>query len=275
MTSVTQPSPFLRLPVELRLEIFSYNLTSDPNDGFSLYNTPNHPIAGLCVDDNYSSSSKLEILFVCRQFQQDLTRLAFTRTSFVIKDGFTPIPTQMSVLKPWHISSLRRIAFVAGNRQLREMVHWVRYPFNMPDLKLETLDFVFHRSGHWHYPHDQTAFLVFLLRRLEGVQTLRFIRNGANIKGFFKTWYNRLVGLILKEDHRLRYDVQGGPQLPTHWWEWNYDVEKQTFEVRANEPWPVVEEQVYIERVKPWIEELMKQMEVEEEDPDPRSRIGF
>jgi hypothetical protein len=273
MTAATQSSPFLRLPVEIRLEIFSYILTSDPNDGFALYNTPNHPLTGLCIDDSYSSPSQLEILLTCRQFRQDLTCLAFNRTSFVIKDGFTPIPTQMGILKPWHISNLRHIAFVGGNRQLREMVHWVRYPFNMPDLRLEKLDFVFHRSGHWHYPHDQTAFLAHLLRRLENVQTLRFVRNGAHIKGFFKTWYNRLVGLILKEDHRFRYDWAGGP--PVHWWDWVYDAEKQMFELSAKEPRPVVEEQVYMEGVKPWIEELMREMEMEEDDPDPRSRIGF
>lgn len=162
------------------------------------------------------------------------------------------------------------------------MVHWERFPFNAATLRLERLSVVFHRSGYWHYPSDHTSDLVSLLRRLTNIQRLKFIRNGAHIKGYFKTWFNRLVGLILKEDHRWRYDVvpvpgagRAHPSLPAHWWDWEFDDEEQSFELVAKEPMAIVKEEVYMETVKPFVEELMRNMEMEEEDPDPRSRNAY
>lgn len=101
---------------------------------------------------------------------------------------------------------------------------------------------------------------------------LRFIRNGANIKGYFRTWFNRLVGLILKEDHHQRYDFPGAPHLPVRWWDWRFDEGEQSFELVARDPVGVVEEQEYMEMVKPWIEQLIRGMEDEQMNPDPRGR---
>lgn len=276
MADTTIKPNFFTLPAEIRLDILSYIFHQEPNTGFWLYRSSLLPPIGLYINEAYTDpQSRLDILLVCRQFRDDFTRLAFNNTQFVIRDTFTPVPNRLSILQPYQASALKSISFVACAAQFRDMVHWHQYPFNNPNLRLDTLSIVFHRSGHWHYPHEFTTDLVSLLRRLENVKTLKFIRNGANIKGFFRTWFNRLIGLILKEDHRHIYDVADAPKLPVCWWDWNYSEAEQSFELASKEPRPVVPEEDYMEIVKPLIEELMMQMEIEEVDPDPRARNGW
>lgn len=93
--------------------------------------------------------------------------------------------------------------------------------------------------------------------------------------GFFKTWFNRLVGLILKEDHHQRYDFPGAPHLPVNWWGWCFDEEEQSFELVATQPVGVMAEEEYLEMAKPYLDALMKDIMVEEMDPDPRARVGW
>ncbi|KAF2477663.1 uncharacterized protein BDR25DRAFT_364554 [Lindgomyces ingoldianus] len=278
----TQPSPILCLPAEIRLSILEHTLPKPLHivfrppthtSGFSSSN-PNNP-RGLSLDENYSSSSHLSLLLTCHQFRSDFTHLLFSSTQFVVTDTYTPLPRRLEVLRQCQIEAIRHIAFVASARQFRDLVHWTQHPFNLPNLKLDTLAVVLHRSAHWHYPSDFTADMVSLLRRLQNVRSLYFIRNGANVKGFFKTWYNRLVGLVLKEDHWQRYDNPQGPCLEEVWWEWEFDAGGQWFKFKARKPRRVVGEEAYLEGVKGLVEGLMREMEGEEEDPDPRARNGW
>lgn len=145
----------------------------------------------------------------------------------------------------------------------------------MEELQLESLTIAMHMSTHWHYPSDFTSDMVGLLRRLQNVKVLRFVLNRANVKGFFKTWYNRLIGLVLKEDHFQRYDAPGAPNMEKTWWIWSYDENARWFELLAQKPKPVMNEADYMEMVKPWVERLVADMEDEEEDTDPRARNGW
>jgi hypothetical protein len=276
MDSIEPRVTFASLPTEIRLEILSYVFNQEDRTGFRMYSSALLPPTGLYIDDTYSSAARLQVLLTCRQFGNDFTTLAFRNTHFIVRDTFRPVRSQLDILTSYHISALRNLSFVVvGQTQFRDMMHWSKYPFDLNGLRLDTLAVIFHRSGHLHYPHDFTHSLVALLRRLQNVQKLKFIRNGANIKGFFKTWFNRLVGLILKEDHHQRYDFPGAPHLPACWWDWSFDDAEQSFELVAREPMGVVEETAYMEIVKPWIEKLMSDMEQEEVDPDPRARNGW
>ena len=154
-------------------------------------------------------------------------------------------------------------------------MHWLKWPYNIENLQLESLTIALHMSNQWHYPSNYTTDMVGLLRRLQNVKTLKFVLNGANVKGFFKTWYNRLIGLILKEDHFQRYDAPGAPNLEDTWWIWSYDDEKRWFELVAQKPKEVMVESDYMEMVKPLVQRLVADMENEEEDNDPRRTIGF
>ncbi|KAF2714713.1 hypothetical protein K504DRAFT_344385, partial [Pleomassaria siparia CBS 279.74] len=230
---------------------------------------------GLILNRDYSSSSHLSILLVCRQFRHDFTALAFQCTRFHISNMYTPFTDLLRPLCDIHIRSLRKIVVVAGAKHFREMVHWVRYPWNMENLKLEELTVAMHRSTYSHYPADFTTDLVGMLRRLQNVKVLKFMLNGATVKGFFKTWYNRLIGLVLKEDHFQRYDAPGAPNLEDTWWTWNYDENARWFDLLAHTPKPVMVEGEYMEMVKPLVQKLVRDMEEEEEDHDPRVINGF
>ncbi|KAF2191582.1 hypothetical protein K469DRAFT_558543 [Zopfia rhizophila CBS 207.26] len=275
MTDTTPSSRFLTLPAELRLAILDFALSSQNNgDGFC-NRSPVWP-GGLYLDENYSSSSSnLGILLTCRQFRHDFTVLAFSRIPFVITDIYSSLLTRLNILQSHQISAIRHLTFVAGARQFREMVHWHRYPFNVEALRLDSLKVVLHRSAHWHYPSDFTSDMVSLLRRLQHVQSLSFFRNGANVKGFFKTWYNRLIGLVLKEDHYQRYDAPSAPNVEDTWWDWGFDDSGEWFELQAREKRALLAEEEYLEGMRPMVERLMREMEREEVDPDPRARNGW
>jgi hypothetical protein len=155
------------------------------------------------------------------------------------------------------------------------MVHWLKWPYNIENLQLESLTIALHMSNDWHYPSNYNTDMVGLLRRLQNVRTLKFVLNGANVEGFFGTWYNRLIGLILKEDHFQRYDAPGAPNLEDTWWIWSYDEEKRWFELVAQQPKEVTVESDYMEMVKPLVQRLFADMENEEDDNDPSRSIGF
>ncbi|KAF2864729.1 hypothetical protein BDV95DRAFT_600288 [Massariosphaeria phaeospora] len=263
----------LTLPAELRLQILSHVLQQPRNAGL-LRTTPT-PKPSLLLDSSYTASRNLSLLLTCHQFQHDFTQLAFSHTTFVVTDMYSPLATLLRPLQLCQLSSLRRIAFVAGTRQFEEMVHWCRFPFNTEALRLEELSVVLHRSAYWIYLSDFTTEMVGLLRRLENVKVLRFIRNMAHVKGDFRTWYNRMIGLVLKEDHYQRYDALGAPNVESTWWEWSYVEEDVAFELVAQDAKPVIPEDQYMEFVKPKVERLVKDMELEEEDSDPRSRNGW
>jgi hypothetical protein len=275
MSELLSKPPLLALPAELRLAILSHVLIQQPNVGFKPCLPTNPPgRQGLMLDPNYSSSAHLRILLTCRQFRDDFTDLAFRRTTFHITDMHTPFATLIRPLSDHQIRNLRRLAVIADASHFRDMVHWQKWPYNMESLQLDSLTIVMHMSNHSHYPSEFTSDMVGLLRRLQNVKSLKFVLNGANVKGVFKTWYNRLIGLVLKEDHFQRYDAPGAPNLEDTWWTWSYDDEKKWFELVAQRPKEVMIEAEYMEMVKPLVQRLVTDMENEEEDNDPRVRIG-
>jgi hypothetical protein len=237
-----EPPTLLTLPAELRLHIVSYLLSHPSPTGF----LPPKPGHGITLDNDYTATHSLTLLLVCRTFYQDLSTILFAHTHFVTRDMYSPLSTRLFVLHPAQIAAIRNLAWVAGPRQFGEMVQWHSRVFDFPlpsgsadahltsGLRLDTLRIVLHHSSYWHYLSDFTSDLVSLLRRLEGVRKLIVVKNGANVKGSFKTWYNRLVGLILKVDHTSRYD-QDPPVLEKVWWEWNYDDRDETIELTAQE----------------------------------------
>jgi hypothetical protein len=263
--STTRSPPIFRLPIELRLEILSYVFVSKPNAAFILYESPLLPPTGLYLDLGYSVAPQLSVLLTCHQFRSDFTELAFKSVTFVIKDTVSPISPRFKALKQSQIQSLRDLVLVVGNEQLNEVRQWEEFTFDLPSLRLDTLTLVFHRTGYWQNPEAHVSSFIALFRRLKHVERIKFIRNGANVKGGFKAFYNRLIGKMLKEDHFQRYDAPGAPNLPTTWWEWKFDVSERSFELRGIRPWEHMREEEYMERVRPLVEQWMRDMETEEE----------
>ncbi|KAF2230615.1 hypothetical protein EV356DRAFT_508383 [Viridothelium virens] len=262
---------FLDLPAEIRVSILEYVFDANlQGDGFR----NRAGSGGIVLDEDYTAAANMAPLLTCRHFYYDASCAAIARTPFVIRDTFTDVARQLASLHPKQVESIRSIAFLAGLRQFQKMQQWGSHPFGMPSLRLQSLAIVFHRSSYWHYPSDHNHEIVKLLRNLEGVEKIIFVRNGANIKGHFKTWYNRLIGFIMKEDHHRRYNCKP-PVMEKVWWSWSYDDAAEAFYLEAKPAKPVMEEEKYMEMMKPLVLELTQRMENEEWDPDPRARNGF
>ncbi|QIW95259.1 hypothetical protein AMS68_000777 [Peltaster fructicola] len=259
----------LALPAEIRNAIFEHTFYhAEAGLRTKLHNA-------VVLDEDYSAYQKLQCLLTCRQFSDDASLLAFHQTSFVVTNLFINIPQRLSLLQPARLQALRSIAYVADARHFIKLHvhHWKSYPFGIPQLRLDTLTIILHRSSAWHYLFDYTANIVQLLRGLQGVKRFVFVRNQAFVKGSFKTWYNRLVGLILKVDHHQRYNIFP-PQPEQTWWSWSFDEPAQTFCLTVLPPKPIVDERIYIEGILPLVEELRISVENEEWNPDPRSWNG-
>lgn len=276
--TTTNPPTLLNLPLEIRLQILTHVLYQPPRTGFHLQTTSQTSIStqrpsALYYSTSYLSSTNLTPLLVCRQLHFEISLLGFSFTHFIIPSTVANPSTCLSVLSNRQVSVLRKISLIiAGPRQLRSLVHWTQFPFNNQHLKLSSLGLIFHRSPHAHYPADFTTDLVHLLRRIDNVERIWFLRNGANVKGGFRTWCNRLVGQMLSVDHWERYDTPENPAVERWWWEWGFDDLEQRFELRAVESKEVVTEEVYMQRVRPWVEEWAREVEKEEGDPDQTSR---
>lgn len=163
---------------------------------------------------------------------------------------------------------------VADNRHFKKLLGWGEHPFGMSSLQLNTLTIVLHRSSRWHYLFDFTADIVKLLRQLEGVKRFVIVRNAALVKGSLKTWYNRLVALILKIDHQERYDKKPANPEKT-WWSWSFDEVAQSIILEARPSKPTIDEESYMQQVLPLMEDLKSSIESEEWNPDPRSRYMY
>jgi hypothetical protein len=258
--AVNRVPPLLALPAELRNQCIGYALAQQLDAGF----TRSATYHGLVLDQQYSASAQLSVLLTCRQFYLDFYQLAYRNTTFVLRDDCDSINGLLGRLRREQIECIGKIAFVTSPARIHELVHWSTYPFNLEGLRLRELSVVLYRSEDWHFPSQYTRDLVALLRRLRNVQKLRFVRNFAHVSGSFRTWYNRLIGLVLKEDHYQRYDAPGAPNVEATWWNWSYDYADNTFELVAQPPKPILPEAEYIEFVAPMVRRLMSDMEVEE-----------
>lgn len=269
-----QPSEehcLLSLPAEIRLAILEYVYgIDDQTIGFK---GAAGSSKGIRIDPDYSNHAKLQPLYVCRQMHQDGSLLAMRRTSFVVNNLYVNIPERLGLLHAKQIEAIRSVTFVADDRHFRELRFWGDSPFGIDNLTLDTLTIVLHRSSHWHYLFDFTESLVSLLRQLRGVRRLVFVKNDAKVKGSFKTWYNRLIGLMLKVDHRQRYMVEPA-ELEKTWWTWSFDELAQSFCLEACASKLMVDEEAYMQQIQPLMEELRISVENEEWNPDPRVRNG-
>lgn len=261
----------LALPGELRAAILEL-VFHDPARQTGL--VKKGASGSLVLDDYYRANSNLAPLLVCRQMYQDSAYLGMSATTFVMTSLFGEIPQRLSILQTKQVQSIRNITFAADARQFRKMIDWRQHPFDLPNLQLDTLTIVLNRSSFWHYLFDYTQGIVSLLRSLQGVRRLVIVRNDARVKGSLKTWYNRLVGLILKVDHQQRYDTTS-PKLEEVWWKWSFDQTAQTICLEAQPPKPLTDEEDYFQMVLPLMEKLRDSIETEEWNPDPRSRTMY
>lgn len=187
---------------------------------------------------------------------------------------FSQVPERLSVLHPKQQAAVRHLSFVADARHFRRFVDWKTHAFSMVNLQLDTLTVVLHQSTPWHYLFDFTHDIVQLLRTLCNVKQLIFVRNAARVKGTFKTWYNRLVGLIMKVDHQERYErSESNPE--NVWWKWDFDELGQRICLEAQPAKERVSEEAYLEMILPHMEALRLSIESEEYNPDPRSRMMY
>lgn len=267
-SSQNQKANLLRLPSEIRTAILEYVF----EDNIHATGLVQDSSGASAVDHKYSAADKLKLLLVCKQFYLDGNLLAFRSTHFLITNLYISIPERLSRLQPKQLSALRSIALTADSRHLRELRSWGQHAFACEALNLDTLTIILHQPSQ-HYLFDSTLDMTKLLRNLRGVQRIVFVRNHANVKGFFKTWYNRLVGLMLKIDHHERYDVQPANPEQT-WWMWTFDDTAETFCLEARASKPLVDEEPYMQQIKPLMEQLMLSIESEEWNPDPRARNG-
>ncbi len=266
---------FFNLPAEIRTHI--WELVFDESDShskaFIRNDAPQHEL-----NDDYYASDHLTPLLTCRQFHADAHLLAFSRTTFVVRNPYTALDLSNRLrtrLRPRQIASLRSIAFVAEARHFRAMRNWKDCAFGLPLLDLDQLSIILHRSSYWHYLFDFNTIVVSLLRNLRGVRRITYIQNRARVKPNFHMWFNRLAGLVLKTDERERFGVCGG-RAETTWWDWRFDLETQTgalFALPAKDPEMSFEQYELFKA--PLLERLESSMALEEEDADPMSRNGF
>lgn len=100
------------------------------------------------------------------------------------------------------------------------------------------------------------------------------VRNNGLVKGSLHTWYNRLVGLIMKMDRLERYG-RATPNPEKVWWRWNFDAVAQRATFEACPPKLLENEVTYMQKMEPLMEELKLSEEREEWNPDPRSRNHY
>jgi hypothetical protein len=264
-------SRLLALPAEIRTAILEYVYQGDyfENDSANQYLVRSGYNGHTILNDAYEPV--FQPLLVCRQLYQDCSLLGFSNATFVAMNLHANIPRRLSILHIKQIQSIRNIAFVANDRHFAKLGDWNGRPFNIPDLNLDSLTLVLHRSSPWHYLFDHTVVVTNLLRRLRGVKQFMIVRNHARVKGSLKSWFNRLVGHMMKIDHENRYDRD--PPIPEEvWWKWIFDDAAQVITFEAQPPKPMVDEETYLQSILPLMEELRISVESEEWNPDPRSR---
>ncbi|KAK5108462.1 hypothetical protein LTR62_008280 [Meristemomyces frigidus] len=264
------------LPAEIRVQILEYVFQDNKLvDTFNSSNQTERP-GGIILNEHYAASRELTLLLTSRQMYQDGVLSAFTSTKFVMSSMFiaNQVPESLAVLCSKQIAAIRSITFSADARHFRKLIDWGQHPFGIPGLDLDELTIVLHRSSAWHYLFDYTSDITKLLRELRSVKRLVFVRNHARVKGSFKTWFNRLTGLMMKVDHQERYDRQP-PNPEQTWWRWSFDDEAQSFCLEACPSKPMVHEQTYVEQMLPLMERWRDSVENEEWNPDPRSRVAY
>jgi hypothetical protein len=273
-----EQASFISLPAEIRTQIWS--LVFDPEqsykDAFSCPRCTDQ--ASSALQEDYWASIYLQPLLTCRQFYQDAHLLAFSRTTFVIRNPYTVLDIagrMNSTLRPEQISSLRSIAIISEARHFRQMHHWKSHAFGIPALQLDDMTIILHRSSYWHYLFDFNVMMTQMLRDFGGVKKICFVRNHARVKPHFHTWFNRFVGAMLRLDRVERFGRKECRAEKT-WWNWTFNGTKEIATlVRVPSKDAGMDVESYDEVMAPMMEQLKKSMLLEEYDPDPMSRLGF
>jgi hypothetical protein len=264
-----EPASLLALPSEIRTSILEYVFDDNlSHTGLTTHLENGHTI----VSQTYSAASYLAPLLACKDLYFDGRIPALRCTHFLLTNLYINMSERLSRLAVAQLRALRSIVLVSDSRHFRGMRSWGEHAFGNSALHLDTLTIVLHQTTH-HYLFDFTADIAKLLRRLQGVQRLVFVRNQAYVKGAFKTWCNRLIGIIMKIDHYERYDTQP-PNPEQTWWVWNSDERAETFTLDARPSKETVDEETYMLQIKPLVDQLMLSIESEEWNPDPRTRNG-
>ncbi|KAG9376653.1 O-methyltransferase [Pyrenophora tritici-repentis] len=264
MSKTNDRTGFLSLPTELRLQIASYALEQLPTDEERLIHLA-QPWKTSVYNSVYKSSKNLAIRLVCREFNRDFSRLAIQKTTFVLYGGLgTVIDAQPDEL----LRDVRRLVIP---------VHRIFHPlpeflFNRECLHLDEL--CLYDTLESIIRHRKT--LIYMLRYLKNVKRVSFSADPrSSCSKTQRLAFRRLIGQILKEDHYQRYDSPNAPQPETTWWSWIYSNDSAHEFLTAQEPKPIMAEQDYMLLVKPKIDELMEQIELDQsvsQQSSPRER---
>lgn len=265
-----QNSSLLALPAEIRNTIIERVFDDDIlKDGFLEHGKP----GGIVLDISYKASDRLRPFSACKQLYNEGISTAWDKTNFISSNRFGNVRGRLYALSPRQIASIRNLTFVADAAHFRDLIKWNQDPFGLPNLRLDTLTILLH-PGPWHYLFDYTSGITYLLRRLQSVRRITFIRNRALVKGGFRTWYNRLIGLMMKVDHFQRYDhIPSNPERV--WWRWSYDELAQTISMEAQPPRPLMGEEPYFQMMLPLMQELKTSIENEEPVSGPSRHDGW
>jgi hypothetical protein len=231
---------FSALPAELRLLIADYVFEQPLDTAFET-----KPDGKLQLADMYSSASHLRPLLACRQFYKEFQTAAYSKTTFVLK-GLGPHDC-IARLPQGLLRHVRKLVLCHS----AHVTLWRRYPFNAECLHLETLVLV----SSPIFPHHD---LVSLLHRLDHVQTLIVVADKDTVN--FGLKFQRMVGLLLKNDHYQRYDAPGAPNMEHNWWEWSFNAARLSFMLQALPPKPALAEEDYMKLIKPHVDALMQDM---------------
>lgn len=245
---------FSSLPAELRLQIAAFVLEQPPNAGLIYEEDVRDDntgivdmfsdvvkVSGFHLDPRYSAADNLSILRVCRQFRNDFFDLAYQKTRFLLVEN----ATELILRQPeGHLRNVRKLAIRCDSSTLAAWDHW---PFNDERVHLDELCIAL-LPDERKYP-----VLVRVLRNLRDVESIRIMHHPLSTS-VNRVDCNRLIGLILKEDHYQRYDAPNAPNLESTWWDWSCKGSTGDFIFVAQEPKPIMEEAEYMKFVKPKID---------------------
>ncbi|KAF2852581.1 hypothetical protein T440DRAFT_466711 [Plenodomus tracheiphilus IPT5] len=257
MPIVAAGGPLLSLPAELRLHIAAYVLEQPRNAGLTQRRTGSDIVwrpGSFVPDATYSSASNLHLLLVCRLFYNDFVRLAYEKTTFMLRHSADKHIDQLPTTR---LQSIRKV--IVPFEQL-DVLKWQEPNkfFIQSYIRLESLSIT--NFERWD-AQSHTKIMVDFLRHVENIESIRIILQGnPPHKQRNQCW--ALVGAVLKDDHYQRYDAPDAPNLENTWWNWSYDRQAHTFSLTAQEARPFMEEEAYMVYAAPLIHGLMDELQV-------------
>jgi hypothetical protein len=224
---------FLSLPAELRIQIATYALEQSED-----------VIASECREDRldsaYVAASNLSILLVCRRCQRDFKNLAYQKTTFVLTHH------TMQAIHQQPVANLQNLRKLVIESNLDPIAMWHKYPLDNESLHLDELCIVTSDHGF--------RLITGLLRRLRNVKTLRIFPTSGNPH----MHYAYLVGIMQKADHYQRYDAPDAPDIGYTWWDPCYNAQAVSFDLVAQDPVPLMDEEDYMIMMKTQTGEFME-----------------